>query len=314
VGNDDVTVMNEKPRRVLLFRRDFQGLTGGHLKVWHYFQHASRSRIFEPQIYMPPESSGFAYNPWWSLSAEVLVSWRPAEADMLFVAGLDWDSIPDPAPRPVINLIQSVRHGQVGDVRRKYLSRPAVRICVSDEVATAISATGEVNGPVHVIPNGIDLTRIPCADRRDIEILIAGAKNPSFATALHHRLAQEGMSAMVLTTLIPRDEFLFLLSRAAVAVTIPYQQEGFFLPALEAMAAGAVVVCPDCIGNRGFCRDEQNSFRPPFQLEDVVRATLRAALLTTEERAKMRSSSRREALSRDLEAECQAFLRILDAE
>lgn len=300
--------------RVILFRRDYHGLTGGHLKVWHYFQHASKSHFFVPRIYLTPASSGFACNPWKNVIPSPLVTWRPDEAAVLFVAGLDWESIPDPAPRPVINLIQSVRHGNAGDIRRQYLSRPAVRICVSDEVAAAIRATGEVNGPVSVIPAGIDFKRIPRADRRDIGILIAGAKNPTFANALHVRLARAGMRAMLLTHVVPRDEFLSILSRSVVAVTIPHPQEGFFLPALEAMAAGAVVVCPDCLGNRGFCVDSQNCFRPSYQLEDVVRATIKAVSLSPDELVRLRFNSRDEVLRRGLDAECADFLRILDAE
>lgn len=301
------------PSRVILFRRNFQGLTGGHLKVWHYFQHATKSRYFTPRVFLTPESKGYDSNPWLKVTPSPLTVWRPAEADLLFVAGLDWESIPEPAPRPIINLIQSIRHGNAGDIRRQYLSRPAVRICVSHEVAAAISATGEVNGPVHVIPNCIDLNRITCGDNRDIDILIAGSKNPTFAEALHFRLTREGKAAILLSQSLPREHFLSFLSRASVAVTLPCQEEGFFLPALEAMAAGAVVVCPDCLGNRGFCIDEYNCFRTTYHLEDVVRATIRATLLTSGERSRLLDNARREAQLRGLDTECSAFLRILDS-
>ena len=36
------------------------------------------------------------------------------------------------------------------------------------------------------------------------------------------------------------------------------RHEGFCLPPLEAMAAGAPVVCTDAHGNRDFCRDGEN--------------------------------------------------------
>jgi glycosyltransferase involved in cell wall biosynthesis len=38
--------------------------------------------------------------------------------------------------------------------------------------------------------------------------------------------------------------------------------EGFALPPLEAMAAGAAVVCTDAHGNRDFCRDGVNCLMP----------------------------------------------------
>lgn len=300
------------PRRVLLFHRDFRELRGGHLKVWHYFQHAAASRCFEPQIYFTPESHGIPDNPWQGITPPPLETWQPRGADLLFLAGVDWDAVPDPAPAPVINLIQGVRHGNADDPRRSYLSRPAVRICVSEAVATAILATGEVNGPVHVIPNGIDLECIPCAEQRDIDVVIAGAKNPTLAWELHERLVHEGLTCRLLTGRILRSDFLDLLSRAAVAVTLPNREEGFFLPALEAMAAGALVVCPDCVGNRGFCHDRINCFVPPYELEALTQTTLLAARLEAGHRAALRLAAKAASQRHGLEAERSAFLQILD--
>ena len=39
---------------------------------------------------------------------------------------------------------------------------------------------------------------------------------------------------------------------------LPRAEEGFYLPALEAMASGCLVVTLDCIGNRGFRRHDDN--------------------------------------------------------
>lgn len=300
-------------RRSLLFHRNFRAFTGGHLKVWHYFQHTRESRFFEPEIYLTPESNGVAGNPWKDVIPPPRERWLPQDAGLLFLAGTDWEAVPDPAPRPVINLIQHVRHGNAGDPRRRYLTRPAVRICVSDEVAAAILATGEVKGPVHVIPNGIDLEHIPCAEIRKIEVLIAGAKNPHLAKALLERLVSEGLACRLLTKKIPRAEFLDLLSRSAVAVTIPNPQEGFFLPALEAMAAGAVVVCPDCVGNRSFCHDGLNCFLTAYDVEALAQATLRATRLEPGARAAILLAGKSESQLHGLEAERAAFLKILDA-
>ena len=307
------TASEDQKRRILLFFRDFRGLTGGHLKVWHYFQHTKVSQFFEPQIYLTPNSSAVPDNPWAGISPPPLESWQPEAASLLFLGGMDWESVPDPSPRPVINLIQGIRHANADDRRRRYLSRPAVRICVSEEVAAAVLATGEVNGPVHVIPNGIDLDQIPWGEKRDIDVLIAGAKNPALAKALHDKLVQEGLMCRLLSGKIPRSDFLELLSRAAVAVTLPLQQEGFFLPALEAMAAGAVVVCPDCVGNRSFCHDGVNCFRTTYELDALVRATLDATRLDFDRRAALRLAAKNEAEQHGLEAERTAFLRILDA-
>jgi glycosyltransferase involved in cell wall biosynthesis len=185
---------------------------------------------------------------------------------------------------------------------------------VSDEVAAAIVSTGLVNGPVHVIPNGIDLGDLPPTTLpRDIPVLIAGMKNPAFARTVEDRLRRAGIEAECLVEPLPRAAFLERLARSVVAITLPVEREGFFLPGLEAMAVGAVVVCPDCVGNRGFCRDRETAFRPAYAVEDVVAAAIEAIGKPPQAADAMRAAAAREVRHHGLEAERLAFLRILDA-
>jgi hypothetical protein len=300
-------------RKTVLFYRDFHGLTGGHLKVWHYYQHAEHSARYRPRIHFTPESDLGNENPWRGISPPPLEHWLPAEAAVLFLAGLDWQAVPDPAPVPVVNLIQGVRHADPGDPRRPFLSRRAVRICISPEVADVIKATGEVNGPIHVIENAVEPPTFVTDSPRDIPVLIAGPKNPPFARAIHERLRMAGFAAECLVEQLPRDEFLDRLARAVVAVTIPNEREGFFLPALEAMAVGAVVVCPDCVGNRGFCRDRDTAFRPAYTLDDIVAAAVMAITQPEAAADAMRLAAAAEVRRHGLDAERAAFLDILDA-
>lgn len=301
-------------RRTILFRRDFHGLTGGHLKVWDYYRHARHSAAFQPRIFLTADSLRDRSNPWQGMSPPPLDEWRPDAAALLFLAGLDWEAVPDPAPVPVINLVQGVRHADADDPRRRFLSRPAIRICVSDEVAAAIRATGIVNGPIHVIPNGIDtgaFSARPAA--RDIPLLIAGQKNPDVAAAVATRLADAGIAVECLTHAVDRTTFLGLLGRARVAVLLPLDREGFFLPAIEAMAMGAVVVCPDCVGNRGFCRDAETCFRPDYTLDAIVHAAISAVGLDDAEILALQTAAEAEVARHGIEAERARFLRILDA-
>jgi hypothetical protein len=120
---------------------------------------------------------------------------------------MDWEVVPDPSPRPVINLVQGVRHENPDDPRRRYLSRPAVSICISKEIATAILDTDEANRPVHLRPQWHRLQQIHSTEVRDIDALIAGIKNPALAQALQERLVQEGVTCRVLTQQIPRKTF-----------------------------------------------------------------------------------------------------------
>jgi glycosyltransferase involved in cell wall biosynthesis len=52
-----------------------------------------------------------------------------------------------------------------------------------------------------------------------------------------------------------------------VFLATPLAEEGFYMPGLEAMAAGAVVVTPDAGGNLAYCRFGENCL--PVRLDDV---------------------------------------------
>jgi glycosyltransferase involved in cell wall biosynthesis len=96
-------------------------------------------------------------------------------------------------------------------------------------------------------------------------------------------------------------------------VTLPLETEGFFLPALEAMAMGAVVVCPDCVGNRGFCRDGETCLRPAYTLDAVAAAAIEAVALCGTAAAALLREAAAEVRRHDLARERMAFLRILDS-
>jgi len=54
--------MNKK--YTVLFHRDFKSFTGGHLKVWDYFQHVNSSENFNAEISFTPQSN-WNNNPWY---------------------------------------------------------------------------------------------------------------------------------------------------------------------------------------------------------------------------------------------------------
>ena len=305
--------MDVDRRGLLLFRRDFRGLTGGHLKVWHYYGHARDSAVYRPAVHLTPASLRGAENPFDAGGAEIVAEWRPERAAALFLAGLDWEGVPEDPGVPVVNLVQGVRHADPGDRRRAFLSRRAVRICVSPEVAEAILATGLVNGPVVTIPNGVDVAPKdgPETERR-VPLLVAGWKRPERTREVARAFADRGVAIEVLDQRLPREDFLRRIAEAAIVVFLPLAREGCFLPALEAFASGCVVVCPDCVGNRAFCRDGETCFVPPADTLGIVDAALAAARLAPLDRARMTAAARLEVAARGLEAERAAFLGVLE--
>lgn len=219
------------------------------------------------------------------------------------------------SPTPIINLVQAVHHARPDDLRYPFLKHRAIRICVSQEVAAAISETGQVNGPVCVIPNGIDLEELPRpgeSSEKDCDVLIVALKQPDLGGRLMADLKGSGQRIELLTAIIPRPEFLRRMARARVTVFLPKPTEGFYLPALEGMALGTIVVCPDCVGNRSFCQPGHNCLRPDYTFESIVSAIKTALKLSPAEARQIVEGAGRTATDHDLLREREAFLRLLE--
>ena len=303
--------------RTVGFYRDFRCFTGGHLKIWDYFCHVRSSPRHDALIRFSPATVWDDSNPWYRDFSDAAGE-RFHEADMWFVGGVDWLALDQIGPPgwgrgPVINLVQHVLHADPADIRYSLLSRRAIRICVSEEVADAISATGRVNGPVFTIPNGIhvDGAGRPTADR-DIDILVVANKVPRLGAYIASRLTGAGRTVGLARTTIPRTEFLALLGRAGITVFVSNPVEGFYLPALEGMALGTLVVAADCVGNRSFCHDGHNCFRPDFDPEKIISAALDAVALDHDGAEKMVLAGKSTVSAHGLDTERENFLAILD--
>jgi Glycosyl transferases group 1 len=301
----------------VLFYRNYDRFFGGHLKVWHYFNHVRQTPGYEPYVRFSRHSRWDDTNPWWGLpECRVGRTFRP---DLRFLAGLDWEFLSERRRRrpdiPVLNLIQHTRHAEPSDRRFAFLSHPAIRICVSEDVTEAIRATGRVAGPVITIPNGIDRGELPAIippAARPIDLLVAAAKQPDLGTRLYDQLAGPGVRSRLLTAPIPRVEFLATLAASRVAVLLPHVSEGFFLPALEAMALDTLVVCPDCVGNRSFCHDLRTGWHPAYRAELLVQATKTALALPDDRAEAIRRAARDEVSAHDLAEERRLFRQVLD--
>ena len=291
------------------FIRDFAGFAGGHLKVFHYFQHASASNFMEPEICFTPESV-IEENPWG------FVDGRHADAapEAYFLAGMDWFTIErlgfDLSGTPVINLVQGVRHADPGTPLYECLQRSALRICVSAEVADAILSTGRVNGPVAVIPAAIEAMPAPGGQEREVDVVIAGLKNHEMAVEVASVLESRGLVVDLMSGFVPRDEFLLRLGHSRIAVLLPHDREGFFLPPLEAMGTGTAVVVPDCVGNRSFCLAGENCIIPPrYTASSIVDETW-ALSRDAELQEKLVVASRKTVQLHSLAEERRRFLKV----
>ena len=297
--------------RSVLFHRDYRGFSGGHLKVWDYFCHVAASREFAPAVHFTARSVLDATNPWIRGDARIERQWRPQDADLLFLGGMDWSVVPKECATPVINLIQGLRHADAAEPLYHFLSRPALRICVSDEVHAAIAGTGRVRGEIVTIPNGVDVGHIGRPRGPVADVVVSALKAPELGASVAAALRECGASVDLVCEPLPRDRYLQRLAGGRITVLLPTASEGFFLPALEAMALGLVVVCPDCVGNRGFCR-EGATFRPAYDCHAIVDAAKRALSLDGVERDAMRRAALAIGAEYSLANERKAFHRLLD--
>ncbi len=262
-----------------------------------------------------------ATNPWNAARDSIVTDETAADFDVVFLSGTDWRRLipEDQRPayaKPVVNLIQHVKHACENDTlgRHMLLRHKAIRICVSAEVERAILATGRVRGPVFTIPDAIDVAeveRLAGTARRDIDVLVVAGKRPELGASIASALRAPERTVHLTDTRIPRPELIGLMGRARVSVLLPNPKEGFYLPAVEAMAAQTLVVCPDCVGNRSFCVDGENCFRPPYEEQSILAAAERATGDDAGHRA-MVAAAAETARAHDLALERRAFLEILD--
>jgi glycosyltransferase involved in cell wall biosynthesis len=111
---------------------------------------------------------------------------------------------------------------------------------------------------------------------------------------------------------VPRRVLLAWMNRARVTLFLPRRTEGFYLPALEGMAVGTVVVCPDCVGNRSFCLPGVNALRPAYTDADVLDQVEAALALPPGEAERLVAAGSATAEEHDLGRERTRFLEVLN--
>lgn len=300
--------------RELLFIRHFRRPTGGNLKVRDFFRHAQAYPGVDASIWFAPGSRHHESDVWHGLKpAQLTESFDPRASDLICVNGKDWSLLPDDTS--ALDILHFVQHpGYATDpVLRGYLARPARRLFTSDALHAYLAPL--CNGPTAVVPIGVDpvFGRGGAGDK-PIPVTILGAKQAHFAAAVAERLRTLGVEVELLDgSWRSRAAHVAAVWASAILVTLPNPVEGFYLPPLEGMAAGCVVVCPDVDYNRGHCIDGETCLQPAFgdvdaHVEAVLRG-LRDAALRKHLIAGGAAMARRHSMRR----ERSAFHAMLDA-
>lgn len=319
-------------RRVLFYRhwdKPLGGTNGANLKLRDYYDHFTHSTIFQPFIFFSPKIvwNDHPGNYWRDLQDDALKRFRILPTDVLFFSGSDWEVLSRFSRRnpkvPVLNIVHP-RHTRPGDIRNAYLKHPAIRIAKSDNGARILQEHG-VNGPLVVIPDAIDIGQIEKCEvpEKDIDILVVGLKQPRLAREIADRLHNWGENLdrkwKVYTQLPPklptRMEFIRLLKRSRLVICLPVSSskgyEGFYLPPLEAMAAGCLVICPPAIGNLSHCIDGYNCLMPACTVDAITDCVSQMWQKGSIEKRRLINNGLEVARQHTLEKERESLLNLL---
>ena len=80
--------------QTVVFHRHFERFQGGHLKVFHYFEHVRSSPSYRALIRFTGDSVWGPENPWWPFPDAVLPPDDDTVGDIRFLAGMDWRAVP----------------------------------------------------------------------------------------------------------------------------------------------------------------------------------------------------------------------------
>ena len=297
----------ESPARLLLVRH-FRRPTGGNIKLRDYFLHAAAHPAIEADMWFASGGQSAEDDIWSEVDPRHQVR-DPSVADYRFVCvnGKDWPLLPaDTGSTGIIHFVQHA--GYLDDpVLRGYLARPAHRVCTTPALRDAIAPVA--NGLVTLVPIGVANGFFARAGQpRDVKVTIVGTKQPAFAAELAERLRALGLAPVLVGEgWLAHSEMQALFRSTEILVTLPLPTEGFFLPALEGMAAGCVVITNDAVGNRGHCVPGETCLQPPRGDVEAHVAAIVEALGNGDLRRRLVEGGRLAAAPHTMAAERAAF-------
>lgn len=173
----------------------------------------------------------------------------------------------------VIHAVRGVRHATpsfAGGYALRLLSRPMARITTNDIVLNAIKPYLNPSSLIEVITvaHDTDFFFKERAGGVDSPVKVAYT---TWKSDVGDRVASllngSGFEFSAVRTHASWEELRTLYHWADVFLATPRSEEGFYLPGLEAMAAGAIVLVPDVGGNRTYCDFGVNCL--PVEFEDA---------------------------------------------
>ena len=173
----------------------------------------------------------------------------------------------------VIQIVQNVRWANpafAGGYAVRVLSRPMARIMTNDVVLEAVEPYLNPASLTEVIQLGHDSAFFAKSRAGGLGSPLKVAYT-TWKSEVGDEVASLLAGADFRFKAIRRpagwEELRKLYHWADVFLATPFAEEGFYMPGLEAMAAGAVVISPDAGGNRAYCDFGKNCL--PVELNDA---------------------------------------------
>lgn len=309
----------------------FWGLAGGVIKVLDYAEHCAVLGI-ATTIWAPPLPTG-SHDPvttlpvYRRLLGHDRVTMRlldeleiKAGATVLFTEPTHHRLIElaqhEPLRNRLIHLVQGTRHATPAwndGLNYRLLHRPMTRIVVSHQVAEVVAPIANTRHDVHTIVEGHDCDyfggrpEAASVSERRLRVLYTTWKSD-----LGDRVAEAAGDDPTLAFIAVRTALGWPSLRnryhgADVVLCTPGVEEGFYLPGLEAMAAGAVVVTALVGGNEAYVRADKNALVATYDDVDSHLGALRSLRDNAELRSRLLAGGAETVRAHTLERERAEF-------
>ena len=272
-------------RKLMYFMTPTWRPVGGVVKIFDYVNHA-RSLGYRPVIACPePYKPGlplFGISRFSDISPEKGAKFTTLEKvsvgphDLAFLSWPTHYEILEPRlsrwtrHEQVIFIVQNVRWANptfTNGYAVRLLSRPMARIMTNDVVLEAVRPYLNASSMTEVIQLGHD-----CGFFARERTGGFGSPIKVAYTTWKSDVGDEVASLLkgsefrfrAIRELVGWDELRELYHWADVFLATPLVEEGFYLPGLEAMAAGTIVISPDAGGNRAYCDFGNNCVQVGF--------------------------------------------------
>jgi len=170
----------------------------------------------------------------------------------------------------VIYIVQNVRWANptfTNGYAIRLLSRPMARIMTNDVVLKAVQPYLNETSMTEVIDLGHDTAFFVRERARGLGPRIRVAYTTwksDVGDRVVERMRDPAFEFRAIRNPVGWEELRELYLWADVFLATPLVEEGFYLPGLEAMAAGAILLSPDAGGNRAYCEFGENCLRVEF--------------------------------------------------